>query len=437
MTDPVASSDGLLPPLTIETLVNGGAGLARHQGQVVFIPHTAVGDIVVARVSRVKKNYVEADVVDYVQRSAVRCQPRCPVAGECGGCQWQHLPYREQLVWKEKLFRDTLLHQCNADPAALLPILPSPSAWHYRSRAQIKCYNSSRGFVTGFYRPRSRFVVAVDQCAIMDKRLNQRLRVLRDAISGSGFAGDIPQIDLYVDDDGKQAVIVHYLGNHRSALADMLKGLALQADLLLQFRTKKNLTCLQGDGVLQVRVDDPEVILRYAAGSFAQVNLSSNRSLVSTLLHNTPWRKTDRVLELYCGMGNLSIPLAKRVKRLVGVEESSQSIAMANKNAVANLVQNTEFYTSSVEAFFNIPQQLTEYDAVLLDPPRSGAYPVVKKLQQLQAPRIIYISCDPQTLARDLRSLLHGGYRIVNSQAIDMFPQTFHCESITFLERDA
>lgn len=435
MNDHAVTPDDLLPSLTIETLVNGGAGLARYQGKIVFIPHTAVGDIVVARVSRVKKNYVEAEVVGIVQPATLRCTPRCPVAGECGGCQWQHLPYAEQLIWKEKLFRETLIHQCNVDPATILPIVPSPSAWHYRSRVQIKCYNSVNGFITGYYRPRSRYVVAVDQCPIMDIKLNQLLRSLRAALSGSEFAGDIPQIDLYVDNDEKQAVVIHYLGRHRSAFTNMLKKLSLQADLLLQFRTKNKLNCIQGNGILQVRVDHPDVVLQYAAGSFAQVNLQQNRSLVTTVLHNAIWRKTDRILELYCGMGNFSLSVAKRVERLVGVEESTQSIAMAHSNAADNQVKNAEFYALSAEDYLSNQKQSGPYDAVLLDPPRTGAYPVIKKLLQLQIPRIVYVSCDSQTLARDLRPLLYDGYQLVNSQAIDMFPQTFHCESVTVLEK--
>ncbi len=427
--------NNFLPLLTIETLVNGGSGLARHENRVVFVPHTAAGDVVRAQVVRSKKKYYEAKLVEVLQRGSGRRVPPCPVAGECGGCQWQHLNYSEQLFWKEKLFVETLCHHLTMDPAALKPIIPSANEWHYRSRVQIKCYNHNGKFITGFYRPRSRYVVDIDSCPITDERLNGLLIVLKSLIAGSAFAGHIPQIDLSVDDAGKIAVVVHYLGAERQRLIEVLRRTGLDTEVFVQFGTKRSLQSVSGDGLLEIRVDHPQIALNYRVGSFAQINLQQNKVLVDLLTTTFPWKNSHKVLELYCGMGNLSFPLARRVKHLVGIEESARSIEMARANIITNGMSNLEFVAASAEGFLTDHIKEQQYDVVVLDPPRVGAYSVVKCLAGSGIPDILYISCDPQTLARDLRVLVHAGYQIVSSQPVDMFPQTHHCESVTYLHK--
>lgn len=425
----------ILPPLTVETLVNGGSGLARHEGCVVFIPHTAVGDLVRARVVRGKKNYLEAQLIEVLQPGPDRRLPPCPVAGECGGCQWQHLSYAEQLASKAKLFAETLHHHLPLDASAVKPIVPSNAEWFYRSRVQIKCFNREDGFITGFYRPRSRYVVNIDSCPIMDQRLNRLLAELKTNINGTDFAGHIPQIDLSVDDAGKCAAVIHYLGAKRKILAEQLNRAGLDTDLFVQFGTKKSLQTVSGNGLMEIRVDKPQIALNYRVGSFAQINLQQNKVLVDILTSVFPWNKTHRVLELYCGMGNLSFPLALRVKHLVGVEESPLSIHTARNNMIKTGMTNLEFVTASVESVLTGHIKEGKYDILVLDPPRAGAYSVVKCLTGAGIPHILYVSCDPQTLARDLRLLVHAGYHIVSSQPVDMFPQTYHCESVTYLQK--
>lgn len=435
--EPHLSSLGhqVLPPLTVETLVNGGSGLARFEGQVVFIPHSCVGDLVRVRVVRARKNYIETELLEVLQPGSGRQVPACPVAGECGGCQWQHLSYADQLQWKHRLFAETLSHQCEVAATAIKPIIPSVHQWHYRSRVQIKCFNHEDGFITGFYRPRSRYVVAVAQCPIMDQRLNRLLADIRALFNGSVFAGNIPQIDLAVDDTGKCAAVIHYLGVQRVALKECLHHSGLDADLLVQFGSKKSLQAISGDGRLEIHVDTPPIALNYSAGSFAQINLQQNKVLINTLAGIFPWNKDQQVLELYCGMGNLSFPLARRVKHLIGIEESLLSIRMAQNNSRQCAITNLTFTTALAEEMVNSIIDRNRFDIVVLDPPRTGAYSVVKSLAAAGIPNIIYVSCDPQTLARDLRPLVHSGYEIISTQPLDMFPQTYHCESITFLQK--
>ncbi|NOQ41242.1 MAG: 23S rRNA (uracil(1939)-C(5))-methyltransferase RlmD [Desulfuromusa sp.] len=433
LQDPLRAGH-ILSPLTVETMINGGAGLARHEGRVVFIPHTAVDDIVSCRVTKAKKNFLEAEIIEILKPSPLRRKPECPVAGDCGGCQWQHLPYTEQVRWKEMLFRESLTRQCSVDPARILSIVPAVDEWNYRSRVQIKCRNANAGFVTGFYRPKSHLIVPVEQCPIIAPELNTLLGHLRNIINRTAYAKDIPQIDLAIDDSCKCSAVIYYTGHNLSSLADLLKAENLAADLLIKSGSKRKLINIRGDGVLQLSADHPALKLRYAVGSFAQINLQQNRALVDIVLNLAALAGCEQILDLYCGMGNFSLPLARRARRVVGIEGSAVSINMARENGRLNQIDNVEFHSQSAEGALSHFTQQNPVDLLLLDPPRSGAIPVMKELIKTPVNRVIYVSCDPQTLARDLKLLVNGGYEVISSQPLDMFPQTHHCESVTLLQ---
>lgn len=425
----------ILPPLTVETLVNGGNGLVRYNGQVIFVPKVAVGDTIRCQIVRSKKTYAEGQVAELVMASDDRRLPPCPAAGECGGCQWQHLPYEVQAQWKERLFRDTLVRKCRIDEALIQQIAASEGEFGYRSRVQFKCYNTANGFETGFYRPRSRYVVGVDSCPILRPELNELMSQLRSCLTGARFASKIPQIDMAVDADGKRVATVHYLGGDERALVEHLRRFSGEADLLIQLGAKAARTIVSGDGILTIEVDEPPMRLSYQAGSFAQINLEQNRRMVSEVMSLLSWTGKETVVDLYCGMGNFSLPLARRAGRVVGIEESASSIEMAKINAQKNDIENISFVCANAEdSMVNILAQ-SPPEVLVLDPPRSGAFGVIKKIANSAINHIIYVSCDPQTLARDLECLVHNGYDLISSIPVDMFPQTYHCESISYLKR--
>ena len=186
--------------------------------------------------------------------------------------------------------------------------------------------------------------------------------------------------------------------------------------------------------MLQLSVDQPELKLNYAAGSFAQINLEQNCTLINMVLNLAELTGHEQVLDLYCGMGNFSLPLARRARQVVGIEESAVSIEMARENGRLNQIDNVEFYNQSAEGALSHFTQQINVDLLLLDPPRNGAIAVMKELLETPVNRVIYVSCDPQTLARDLKLLVNGRYEVVSSQPLDMFPQTHHCESATLLQ---
>ncbi|WP_321391084.1 23S rRNA (uracil(1939)-C(5))-methyltransferase RlmD [uncultured Desulfuromusa sp.] len=426
-----------LPPLTVETLVNGGAGLARHEGRVVFIPHTAVGDVVVCRVTKDKKKFLEAKVIEIIKPSSIRCRPMCPVAGDCGGCQWQHLPYAEQLYWKESLFRETLIHQCGVDADGVLPIIPAVNEWNYRSRVQVKCRNTQSGFMTGFYRSKSHRIVSIEECPVIAPELNTLLSRLRGCINLTVFAGDIPQIDMGVDDCGCCSAVLHYSGHDEEKLTELLTRETLAAALFIKKTSEKKIQNIHGNDSLQIIIDQPPILLKYAVGSFSQINLEQNRLLIDSVLHLAELTGTEQVLDLYCGMGNFSLPLARRAGHVVGVEESEASIEAAKSNSRQNNIINVDFFNQVAEGALERLSNKIQPDLLILDPPRSGAYAIMKELQRKPVKKIIYVSCDPQTLARDLRYLINNNYELLSSQPVDMFPQTYHCESISLLRYDS
>jgi len=424
----------IISPLTVETMVNGGAGLARHQGRVIFIAHTTVGDVVACRINKVKKNFLEAEISEIIQPSPVRRQSPCLVAGDCGGCQWQHLSYPEQLRCKESLFRESLSRQCGIDPDKISAIVPAEDEWNYRSRVQVKCYNSAAGFVTGFYRPKSHFVVSIKHCPIIAPELNKLLTQLRNIINSTVYASQIHQIDLAVDDNGKCMAIIHYSGRDLTDFADLISGRKITADLFIKTGAKNKLVTVQGDGALSIEVDYPSIELEYAAGGFAQINLEQNRTLVKTILNLAELTGHEQVLDLYCGMGNFSFPVARQAKYVIGIEESAISIEMARKNKHRNKIENVDFYKKSAEGALSFFLQQQPIDLLILDPPRSGAVVTMHELLEKPVNTVLYVSCDPQTLARDLNILITGGYDLLSSQPFDMFPQTHHCESVSLLQ---
>ena len=429
-------SQRVIGPLRIESLANGGAGVARYDGQVIFVSGTAPGDLVNCRLIEEKQRFAQGEIEEILEPAECRQRPPCPVADECGGCQWQHLPYPEQVRWKERLFHDTLIRHAGAQQVQLLPIVPAPREWGYRSRVQIKCHRTAKGFVCGFFRPKSHFVVPIVSCPVLAGELNELLCHLKIVLGPSEFAWEIPQIDLSQGHDGKCRAVIHYLGKQKAELTSLLQlsdGLA-NCDMFLQSGRSATLSSVVGDGLLAIEVGSPPLKLHYAAGGFAQINLAQNRSLVQAVLAAASLTGTERVLDLYCGMGNFSLPLAVNAGLVIGVEEFPSSIAQAKKNAAENDIKNVEFIARAAEGALENFSLGQSFDLVLLDPPRSGAFAVMKELVRQPVPRLLYVSCDPQTLARDLKTLLHGGYRLETSQPFDMFPQTYHCESLTILK---
>ncbi len=424
--------------LRIEGLAFGGSGVGRLDGKAVFVPFTAPGDEVRCRIIREKRRWAEAELVEVLSPSGSRRDPPCPVFGLCGGCQWQHLGYAEQLRCKEGIFTDTLQRQAGVPGDRVLPIVPAPDEWGYRSRTQFKCRRTEHGFAMGFYRRGSHFVVDVEQCPIAAPGVNRALGIFRQLLPRSPDPSKLPQVDIEIGDDGEGRAVVHHLCENPAPLADHLGPPLERAgiSLFLQGGRKESLLRVHGEESLAVWPEGEEgPRLHYGAGGFAQVNLDQNRALVAELKKAAGLKGRERVLDLFCGMGNFSLPLAAEALEVVGVEDYGPAIAWARQNAARCGAANTRFLARPAEGSARELWGEGGFDLVVLDPPRAGAYEVCRELLGLRPRRLLYVSCDPTTLARDLVPLLHGGYDLRWTRPFDLFPQTHHTESLTLLER--
>lgn len=423
--------------LDITSLVHGGRGIGRHDGKAIFVPLTVPGDRVDCRVVKSKRRYVEAELYEIVDPSPLRREPPCPFFATCGGCQWQHVPYREQTRWKERIFTDLMLRSKVISSDCLKPITPAPDEWNYRNRVQFKCHLTTERLVIGFYRQGSHHVVDVDKCRLVSPYIQRTLNLLRNELPDAPCPDCIPQVDVACGDNGEIRIILHVLPKGCQQLRRWLRAFAdrHQFNACIQTSRKETPEVVCGDGDLTVMVDQPEITLRYGPGGFVQVNSAQNRSMVAAMLELLALNGTENVLDLFCGMGNFSLPLARRAGRVAGVEDHAASIAHARVNAVANNIGNVEFHATDAYAITSHYQIDDVPDLVILDPPRTGNYRVSRQLLKIRPQRILYVSCDPATLVRDLTLLVQGGYKVVSSQPFDLFPQTWHIESMTLLRR--
>ena len=424
--------------LEINSLVHGGRGLGHHEGRAVFVAMSAPGDRVDCRVIKAKPRYIEAELVEIITPSPLRRVPPCPYFGTCGGCQWQHLTYDAQTRWKEAIFFDQLLHSRVAAESSLLPMAPSPQEWSYRNRVQFKCRLTTSGLAIGFYRPGSHFVVDIEHCPVLALPLQEVLKRLRAELPDAPSADCVPQVDVEVGDDGAIRILLHTLPAARRQLRPWLQGFALRHRLsaCLQSGRKTTLERVHGQADLSIRVDQPAMSLSYGPGGFVQGNSPQNRNLVAEMLAVLELQGTEQVLDLFCGMGNFSLPIARRAARVTGIEAYAPSITSARANAVQHKLDNVDFWVADAARAIS-REALDGFDLIVLDPPRSGCYPCVADILKISPQRVLYISCDPATLARDLAPLVHGGYEVVSSRPFDLFPQTWHIESMTLLQRTA
>ncbi|AAR35125.1 23S rRNA (uracil(1939)-C(5))-methyltransferase RlmD [Geobacter sulfurreducens] len=432
--------------IRIESLAFGGAGFGRLEGKACFVPFTAPGDLVRIRVAVDKPSYLEGETLEILEPSPDRIAPPCPVFGICGGCSWQHLRYDAQAEAKERIFVDTLWRFGRVERDAVAPFAVADNPFGYRCRAQFKIRWSGGRLHMGFYRRGSHYVIdAPAECVICDPAINLTLRDLRLVLPDFSEPDKIPQIDAATGEDGHVLLVVHYIGDNPGRAADFFRSiqphLASVTGIHLQCGRKDSIMHVWGVDSLSYTVpglgdQGRPLSLSFRRGGFSQVNYRQNRVLVSKALHLAGVGPGRRVLDLFCGNGNFSLPLASGGAQLVGVEDYGPSIDDARKNADFNGIGDVEFIAiDAADGTRRLRAAGEHFDTVILDPPRTGARDAVGEVAILAPERIVYVSCDPPTLGRDLGVLRKAGYRVVGSHGVDMFPQTYHIESVTLLIR--
>lgn len=432
-----------MPELRIDKLAYGGAGFGRLDGKACFVPFTAPGDLVEVRIEKNKSSYSEGVVEKIYSPSKHRVLPPCPVFGICGGCNWQHVSYDEQCAQKETIFAETLWRAARIEAEKIRPLLKAPSQLAYRQRIQLKSDYADGCLSLGFYRRASHDVIDInDQCQIAAKPLNTAMRKIREIIVSFKQPTHIHQVDLAASADASVSALFHYNGNRPEDLAEYLAQADLAGNELhslnMQSGSKNSFRHIRGLEKLGYQAPSSQgrdIDLYFSPDSFSQVNFAQNKIMVQLLLDYCRKVSPRTILDLYCGNGNFSLPLAGIVENIFGCESVKKSISLAEFNATVNGAVNASYLCGdSLFAVNDLAGNKGRFDLIIMDPPRVGAEQLSRELHNIGAAHIIYISCDPPTLGRDLGILLSTGLEVEYIQPVDMFPQTYHLESIVFLK---
>jgi tRNA/tmRNA/rRNA uracil-C5-methylase (TrmA/RlmC/RlmD family) len=396
----------------IERILPGGMGLAHAEGRTLLVALAAPGDRVRVRVERKRGSLAFASILEVIEPSTVRVEPPCPYFGRCGGCDFQQLTYEAQLQSKVEIIRDCLRRIAQVEPPADLPITPAPNIWRYRSRAQWQ-HDAVRSRL-GYFERGSHRVCDVVECPVVIPPLQEKLSSLREAMRADALPEDAQEFQAAAGDAGVA------LWPPLDEDADERENVRIIGGERYRF----DATCF-----FQINHDLLEPLIRHATDIDGTIDATDTDAAETS--------KGDTALDLYCGVGLFTLPLARRFKRVVGVEAHPAACRFARLNLAEAGLTNASIETSPVG------QWLTHFAArqtppplyfLLLDPPRAGAEPeALQAILRLRPRRISYVSCDPATLARDLRQLLQHRYQINSIQAFDLFPQTHHVETVVRL----
>jgi 23S rRNA (uracil1939-C5)-methyltransferase len=442
--------------LEVESLDLEAQGVAhRADGKVVFIEGALPGERVQVQVSRKKNQWEQGQMSALSRESSQRVRPGCPHfglhAGACGGCKMQHLHPAAQVAVKQRVLEDNLWHLAKVKAERLLRPIEGP-AWGYRDRARLSVrYVPKKGVVLiGFHERKSRYVADMQSCAVLSPKVSGLLMRLRDLVAGMDQRDRLPQIELAAGDT-VTALVLRHLEPLTPADADRLRVFGLAHDLQWWLQPKGPDTVHRLDEAgpaLSYRLPEYGVVMPFKPTDFTQVNAHINRVLVDRAVRLLAPRKDERVLDWFCGLGNFTLPLATLAREVLGIEGSQTLVDRAADNARLNgLSGKTRFQARDL--FTLTPDELVALgpaDAWLVDPPREGAFALAKALADLKGPesktpweaprRIVYVSCNPATLARDAGLIVHqAGYRCTLAGVVNMFPHTAHVESMAVFDR--
>jgi 23S rRNA (uracil1939-C5)-methyltransferase len=421
-------------------LSHDARGVARIEGKAVFVADALPGETVVLRRVARHRNFDEAVLESVVHASPSRVPAPCPHFGTCGGCALQHLAVDEQLQFKQAQLLENLWRIGGVAPAEVLPALRGPT-WGYRRRARLGAKNvPKKGKVVIGFRERSApYVADLGECRVLAPPADRLIEPLGHLIAGLSIASRLPQIEVAVT-EGTCACVLRVLDPPTASDLEQLKSFEAQhpARIYLQPVGPESVTSLTPERPpLRYRLPEFDVSLEFLPTDFIQVNEELNRVMVSRAIELLAPRSTDRVLDLFCGLGNFSLPLARRARSVVAIEGDEGLVNRARGNARLNGLSNVEFHAANLMADTGeLPWARASYDRVLLDPPRAGAREVLPVVDRSGAYRVVYISCHPGSLARDSGILVtEHGFRLAAAGVMDMFPHTTHVEAIAVFER--
>jgi 23S rRNA (uracil1939-C5)-methyltransferase len=431
------------PPveLQIERLSHEGRGIARLDGKLIFVEGALPGEAVRATYTATHKKFDEARALEVLSASPDRVEPPCAHFSICGGCSLQHLARPAQIVFKQGVLAEQFRHFGGIEPEEWLPpLVDEEAAYRRKARLGVKFVIKKDALLVGFREKQSHFLADIQGCHVLDRRIGEQLMDLRAVISGLAKRDIIPQIEVAAGDTGVALVFRHMEPLPPEDIAALVAFAAARDwQLYLQpggLDSVHRVWPEAGEDRLTYTLPDFGLELAFHPMDFTQVNAGINRRMVKLALDLLDTQPGERVLDLFSGLGNFTLPLATRAGEVVGVEGSQAMADRGMENARRNGLGNVAFYAQDLTADFSQqPWARQGFDRLLIDPPRSGAQEVVEYLPKFRARRVVYVSCNPATLARDAGLMKAHGYRLTKAGVMDMFPHTTHVESIAVFER--
>ena len=424
----------------IESLTHEGRGVTHIDGKTVFVDGVLPEEEVLFKYTQQNRRYDEGEAVQIITPSPYRVEPKCAHFAICGGCSLQHLNPAQQIMSKQQVLLDNLQRIGKVTATEVMPPLTGP-IWGYRRKARlgVKYVHKKEKVLVGFREKRSGFLAELDHCEVLHQSVGADLRMLADLVRSLSCYDKVPQIEVAVSDE-HTALVFRHLVELTEADKQKLTDYAKQHGLLFytQAAGPDSITPLwPADPQLHYRLDDYDVEVAFEPSDFVQVNRDINQKMIKLALQLLDLKADDKVLELFCGVGNFSFALAKQVEHVTAVEGEKTLVARARQNAVRNNICNAEFHVADLMAVEPQTSWLKQdYSKILLDPARSGADGILPQLAKMKVPRMVYVSCNPATLARDAGILCNEyGYKLVKVGVMDMFPHTAHVESIALFER--
>lgn len=421
----------------ITDLSHEGRGVAHVDGKTVFIEDALPGELVEWQRSKRGRNFDEGRLLRVIELSPDRVEPRCIHFGMCGGCVLQHLSGEQQLQFKQKQLMDSLIRIGKVTPREILPPLQA-ATWNYRRRARLaaRWVPKKNRTVVGFRERSTPYITDLQRCEILQAPVDRLLVPLSELVTALSIRNRVPQIEVAVADNAV-ALVARVLEPLTDADRELLRrfGREHSVQLFLQSGGYDTVSPLDEAAPLEYRLPAFDLTLQFLPTDFVQVNAALNEQMIDRAMALLAPAANDRVLDLFCGLGNFSLPLARRAAEVVGVEGEAGLVERARANAARNGLQNARFFTADLadESIGSVqypPHWAGKFDKVLLDPPRAGAKEVLPVVAKSGADTVLYISCHPGSLARDAGILVHEhGYKLQAAGVMDMFPHTAHVES--------